>query len=248
MQFISAVTNLKWLILFLGLGFLVLPEVTGGGTRRWVLVSAAVVVALGFVPIWRYQHNPRSMRALFQMTDGAAISMFLLLPLGLAEMAYAWLKNFWLYRDYCYIYFVLFAAIFLYFAVLNRGAFRQHFIDQMLAFRTCLDHGRMDETDFYNVLMRRKGAKEAIRNATAGRYAVLFMPLAVVLPLIGFWGGRDYLVYASFLAMLFASPYMIAARLRRRYYQLRYLGMRDIEITSPANTHGFLSERPHADQ
>ncbi len=236
-SYLQAVLSMQWLIPFVGL-FVLIPEISAGGKRTWVLASATALVGLGFLPSWRYRRNPRSMRALFLMTDGAMTSFLLLLPLGLAEMAYVWLNNFWIYRDYLYLYVYvgLFVAIFLYFALFMRGDFRQHFVDQMSSFRHYIDEGKIDETTFYNILMSRRGAKEGVRRATSRRYAGFLMPLAVILPLIGYWGGEDYLVYAAFLALVIVAPCGIAPRVLRRSYQFRYLGTRDLVITTSGCT------------
>ncbi len=132
---IVAFVKAKYLIPFLALLFLIIPETVTGSFRGWSIVVACGLAALGFVSIWRYQRRPTSVRALFFMLDGVFLSLGPVLLLGILNMARLFARNYWLYYDYFYVYLIIFSLIFFYF-MLRRGSFLEKLKEQMIIMGT----------------------------------------------------------------------------------------------------------------
>jgi len=227
-EWIARFTGAKWLFVVLGL---LLASTALGKPPSWLwAVSGAVALGgLGVLSIWQYERKPESVKAMFFMVHGTAASLALLLPSSIEEAARKWASNYWLYRDYLYVYCAIYLAIVLYSAMSKKWQ-RKEAKEQMEMLRAAALEGRITARDLFEIVSHNKGAKKAFRNWGPSKLAPIMGLTATAMAVAGFWHGRDGMLYFCFLLSILVSPFLVGAMLRQQLELQRYLGRQDIAI------------------
>ena len=227
-EWIARITRMKWLFVFLGL---LMASNALGKPPFWIWTIAGAVAfgGLGFFSIWHYERHRESVRALFSMSHGTLMSLGLLLPSLLEELARKYAKNYWLYRDYLYVYCAIFLVIFLYAGLTKRWRIKEA-REQMEMLSACASKGTVSARDLFEIIMHGKGAKEAFRNWGPSRFAPIMGAIAVAFTGSVALGGGDGMLYLCFLLVLLVAPLLLGLAIRQRIELHRSLGSRDVAI------------------
>lgn len=227
--FIGRFTQGRWLFPFFTLLIATVETLGKPPYWTWAIAVSAGLGLVGYVSIWHYQRHRQSARALFFMMNGMSLSLGLLLPGMIEEEARVFAKNYWLYRDYFYLYVAFFVAASLFVALMKRWR-AQDAKEQMEMLAAYAERGTVSASELFDVLTQIRGAKEAFRNWVPARFAAIIGPFTVAAIAAGAWGGGDYILYLCFLGAVAASPVLVGLSLRRTVELHRYLGSRDIVI------------------
>jgi hypothetical protein len=226
--YVSAIVNLKYVILGLALLALVIPPLIARRGDYVAFFIAASLIGLAYIPTIGHARRASSVRALLLMLDGILSSFAVLMVVGIWNMARYWAHNYWLYEDYLFAYAAAYAIEFAW--LMSRSRARERFRNQVLELQSRAVEGVVTAADLYRVLVNADEQRQT-RGFVHGRaIALIVAPLSVGFLALGAVGGGDYFLYACFLIACLVSPILLGAAVCRRLAVTRYFGQGDIMI------------------